>query len=99
MVYRGDRNSESRISTSLLYVIVHVHVVLINCFAYSLLFKLIIHSLSLSHAQELVKELIHSKQRLKNAEDELKDVKSYLDNLLLRIMETNPALLSTVSSS
>ncbi len=46
-----------------------------------------------------MKELIHSKQRLKSTENELKDVKNYLDNLLLRIMETNPTLLSTVSSS
>jgi len=42
-----------------------------------------------------VKELIHTKQRLSSAEDELKAVKNYLDNLLLRIMETNPSLLSS----
>ena len=45
-------------------------------------------------SQELVKELIHSKQRLKGMEDELLSVKRYLDNLLLRIMETNPSILS-----
>ena len=45
--------------------------------------------------QDLVKELIHSKQRLRSTEDELKAVKNYLDNLLLRIMDTNPSLLSS----
>ena len=45
--------------------------------------------------QDLVKELIHTKQRLCNSEEELKAVRNYLDNLLLRIMETNPSLLSS----
>ena len=45
--------------------------------------------------QDLVKELVHSKQRLQSTERELVEVKSYLDNLLLRIMESNPAILSS----
>ena len=47
--------------------------------------------------QELYKELILSKQALKRKDQELKDVKGYLDNLLLRIMETNPSLLSSAT--
>lgn len=50
-----------------------------------------------SSFQDLFKELILSKQALKRKDQELKDVKGYLDNLLLRIMETNPSLLSSTN--
>ena len=50
-----------------------------------------------SSFQDLFKELILSKQVLKRKDQELKDVKGYLDNLLLRIMETNPSLLSSTN--
>ena len=49
-----------------------------------------------------MKELIRSKRKLKESEEDLKDVrdqladlKSYLDNILLRVMETNPSILSS----
>ena len=45
------------------------------------------------HMQELVKELTLSKKKLHSTEEELKAVRGYLDNLLLRIMETNPGIL------
>ena len=47
--------------------------------------------------QDLYKELILSKQALKRKDQELKDIKGYLDNLLLRIMDSNPTLLSSSS--
>ena len=62
-------------------------------------FVLLISTILFLTVQDLVKELIHSKQRLKTTEEELKDVKNYLDNLLLRIMDTNPSLLSAVHTS
>jgi len=52
--------------------------------------------------QDLVKEVIRSKRKLREREEELKetreqlsDLKSYLDKILLRVMETNPAILSS----
>ena len=44
--------------------------------------------------QDLVKELVLTKNKLRSSEEELKAVRGYLDNLLLRIMETNPGILS-----
>ena len=51
--------------------------------------------------QELVKELVGCKEklvsteeRLATADEQLKELKSYMDTLLLRIMETNPSILS-----
>lgn len=44
--------------------------------------------------QELVRELVQTKNRLRSTEEELKAVRGYLDNLLLRIMETSPGILS-----
>jgi hypothetical protein len=41
-----------------------------------------------------VKELVLTKNKLRSSEEELKAVRGYLDNLLLRIMETNPGMLS-----
>lgn len=55
---------------------------------------LVILPLPSSLPQDLVKELIHTKNHLHSAEEELKAVRGYLDNLLLRIMETNPGILS-----
>ena len=41
-----------------------------------------------------MKELVHTKTKLHSTEEELKAVRGYLDNLLLRIMETSPGILS-----
>ena len=51
-------------------------------------------SIILYSSQDLIKELLQTKCKLKNTEEELKAVRGYLDNLLLRIMVTNPDLLS-----
>ena len=51
-------------------------------------------SIILYSSQDLIKELLQTKYKLKNTEEELKAVRGYLDNLLLRIMVTNPDLLS-----
>lgn len=42
-----------------------------------------------------MRELVSSKQALKRKDQELKDIKSYLDNLLLRIMDSDPTILSS----
>ena len=43
--------------------------------------------------QDLIRELVHTRNKLHRTEEELKAVRGYVDNLLLRIMETNPAIL------
>ena len=42
----------------------------------------------------MVRELLQTKNRLRSTEEELKAVRGYLDNLLLRIMEASPGILS-----
>ena len=44
--------------------------------------------------QDLVKELVYTRTKLRSTEEEMRAVRGYLDNLLLRIMETNPTILS-----
>ncbi len=60
------------------------------------------HSFLFPFLQELIKEVIRGKRKLKEKEDELKetreqltDLRAYLDNILVRVMETNPTILSS----
>lgn len=44
--------------------------------------------------QDLVSELLTCREKLASTEDQLDHIKSYMDKILLRIMDTNPAILS-----
>lgn len=39
-------------------------------------------------------KLINTEEKLNKTDSQLKETRAYMDNLLLRIMETNPSILS-----
>jgi hypothetical protein len=44
-----------------------------------------------------VKELVSCRDKLSSTEDQLRELKEYMEMLLLRIMNTNPSILSAQS--